>query len=514
MTGGPASVLGPLRMQIRGETAKFDAQSPLLHLLGVVLPRSLRTAIALSALAALSPAIHGCTEAAHAQRSPIPAVRVAPGTIDEPDVVEEAIGDAVQIPAPQLPGSQPSVVGIAPADPTPTAGSTYPVYPPAPLVYPADPNGDPIFGLDVAIEDPSGSSLRSLHAAFRRAERGEGQARIVVYGASHVASDTWTSMTRRLLQQRFGDAGHGFVLPAAPWRHYRHDGVTVESPRRGWEARRYYRGQSTPERFGLAGVAVETDAAAWGRVTSSRQNASRYELFYESQPGGGSFDVIIDGQLVTRVPTNAPMPIGAYQTFTTSDGPHTFEVRPHGNGRVKLYGVAVERETPGVILDTLGINGARAASQLQWEETLYQEHLRRRMPDLIVLAYGTNESGDDEQPIQAYEAQLRQVVERAQRTVPTASCLLVGPSDRPIVARDGTATPRPRTFEVIAVQRRVARDYGCGFFDLVGFGGGPLHMMQWSAASPAWGASDHIHYTRRAYDRLGQVIANALVSGY
>jgi lysophospholipase L1-like esterase len=214
------------------------------------------------------------------------------------------------------------------------------------------------------------------------------------------------------------------------------------------------------------------------------------------------------------VPTDAPQPISAYQTFAVPDGPHTFEVRAHGDGRVKLYGVAVEREAPGVILDTLGINGARAASQLSWDEALYQEHLRRRAPDLVVLAYGTNESGDDNQPIQRYEADLRQVVERMQRTVPTASCLLVGPSDRPVLARDGTAAPRARTFDVIAVQRRVARDYGCGFFDLVAFGGGPLHMLQWSAASPAWGASDRIHFTRRAYDRLGQVIANALVAGY
>ncbi|MBX7194790.1 MAG: hypothetical protein K1X94_22230 [Sandaracinaceae bacterium] len=475
----------------------------------------LRMALALSALTALGGAIgglattaSGCSEPAHAQRSPIPAMRVAPGTDDEPEVVEEDLDDAVQIPATPTPS------GATSADPAPDLSATYPVYPPPPAVYPVDAEGNPIYGLDVAVEDPSGSSLRGFHAALRRAERGEGQARIVVYGASHVASDTWTGMARRVLQQRFGDAGHGFVLPAAPWRHYRHEGVIVESPRRGWEARRYYRGQSAPERFGLAGVAVETDDAAWGRVTTSHQNASRYELFYEAQPGGGTFDVIIDGQLVQRVPTNAPVNLGAYQLFTLEDGAHTFEVRPHGDGRVKLYGVAVEREAPGVVLDTLGINGSRAASQLQWDEALYQEHLRRRMPDLVVLAYGTNESGDDEQPIQSYEAQLRQVVERMQRTVPTASCLLVGPSDRPILARDGSATPRPRTFEVIAVQRRVARDYGCGFFDLVAFGGGPLHMMQWAASSPAWGASDHIHFTRRAYDRLGQVIANALVATY
>ncbi len=458
--------------------------------------------LAALAVLACTPALHGCTEAAHAQRAEPRAIVHA-----EPEVIDEPIEAATLVPAPAAPAV------VAPEEPA-TLAATYPLYPPAPTVYPLDAEGNPVFGIDIPVEDPRGSALRSFHAALRRAERGEGQARVVVYGASHVASDTWTSMTRRLLQARFGDAGHGFVLPAAPWRNYRHDGVTVESPRRGWEARRYYRGQSAPERFGLAGVAVETDSPAWGRVTTSHSNASRYELFYEVQPGGGTFDVIIDGQLTTRVPTAAPTNIGAYQLFSLPDGPHTFEVRPHGDGRVKLYGVAVERETPGVVLDTLGINGARAASQLQWDESLYQEHLRRRMPDLVILAYGTNESGDDEQPIERYEADLRAVVERMQRTVPTASCLLVGPSDRPIVARDGSAAPRARTFEVIAAQRRVAREYGCGFFDLVLFGGGPLHMMQWSAASPAWGASDHIHFTRRAYDRLGQVVANALVASY
>ncbi|GAB4203581.1 MAG: SGNH/GDSL hydrolase family protein [Sandaracinaceae bacterium] len=477
----------------------------------------LRTFAVLALVGAVAPA-QGCSEAALAQRAPAAARAPAsagegggPLLADEegpqvgPDeeIVEDdtmAPGGAARLAADEIPAG---------------FESTYPVYPPAPTVYPLDAEGNPIFGLDIGIEDVSGAALRSFHAALRRAERGEGQARIVVYGAAHVASDTWTGMARRLLQERFGNAGHGFVLPAAPWRNYRHQGVRVESPLRLWETHRFRTGQSVPERFGLAGVAVETaDARAFGRVITDDQTASRYELFYEAQPGGGTFDVLIDGQLAGRVPTHAPQPIGAYQTFTVADGSHTFEVRPHGDGRVKLYGVAVEREAPGVILDTLGINGARAASQLQWDEALYQEHLRRRMPDLVVLAYGTNESGDDNQPIQRYEADLRQVVERMQRTVPTASCLLIGPSDRPVIARDGSAAPRARTFEVIAVQRRIAREYGCGFFDLVAFGGGPLHMLQWSAASPAWGASDRIHFTRRAYDRLGQVIANALVAGY
>src|SRR5262245_30465793 len=41
-------------------------------------------------------------------------------------------------------------------------------------------DGLPIFGVDIPIEDTSGTALRSFHAALRRAASGEGQARIVV----------------------------------------------------------------------------------------------------------------------------------------------------------------------------------------------------------------------------------------------------------------------------------------------------------------------------------------------
>jgi len=175
--------------------------------------------------------------------------------------------------------------------------------------------------------------------------------------------------------------------------------------------------------------------------------------------------------------------------------------------------MALERERPGVIVDTLGINGARARYHLMWEDQLYREHLRRRNPDLVVLAYGTNESGDD-QSIALYEAQLRQVVSRVRETVPNASCLLIGPSDRPTRLEDGTYEDRPRTAQLIEAQHRVAVEMGCGFFDLVAFMGGPLSMVTWATTEPAYGSSDHVHFTRTGYERLGNVLLDALLEGF
>lgn len=369
-----------------------------------------------------------------------------------------------------------------------------------------------VYGEPISLFDPGGAALSSFHRALRRAEAGEGQARVLVYGASHVAADSFTHVIREGLQARFGNAGHGFILPARGWRYYRHRGIGVESSRR-WNALRVRASTRDVDHLGLYGIAMVSDSARdWGRLDLGQQTASRFELYYWRQPGGGDVDVYLDGRRVRRLSTEAAEPGPDYAVFNAEDAHHVFEVRIRGNGPVRLFGVSMEREVPGAIVDTLGINGARASSHLYWEEALYRAHLRRRDPSLVVLAYGTNESGDDS-PIEDYEATLRSVVARVRSTVPNASCLLIGPSDRPAREND-EVVDRPRTHQVIDAQRRVSRDFGCAFFDLVAFGGGPLHMVEWAAAEPPFAQRDLVHYTHRGYRRLGEVLFDALMADF
>jgi len=193
-------------------------------------------------------------------------------------------------------------------------------------------------------------------------------------------------------------------------------------------------------------------------------------------------------------------------------------VRAHGDGPVRLFGLSVEHATPGVVLDTLGIPGARVRYHLHWEDSVYREHLARRQPDLVVLAYGTNESGDDDVPLETYEARLRKVLVRVRQTVPNASCLLIGPSDRPVRVEEKNAPisyePRPRTGQLVEVQRRVSAELGCGFFDLVAFMGGEMSMLRWVAAEPPLGTPDYVHFTRAGYEHLSEVLYEALMARY
>ena len=86
----------------------------------------------------------------------------------------------------------------------------------APAAAPAPPvAADPETGF---LTDRSGA-LIPFYAALEKVEtkqRGS-LVRILHFGDSPVTADQITADVRSLLQERFGDAGHGFVLAAKPW---------------------------------------------------------------------------------------------------------------------------------------------------------------------------------------------------------------------------------------------------------------------------------------------------------
>ncbi len=372
-------------------------------------------------------------------------------------------------------------------------------------------------GRFVSIEDPGGKALSRFHDALRRAEKGKGRARILFYGDSHIARDRYPGIIRRELQERFGDGGSGFVPIVAPFTHYRHEDLVI-APLGDWKRLRIL-GRARPGPCGVFGIAAEAEDEAVGFVRHKRRSglgsrATHYDLFYLKQPGGGTMEVRIDGGEPRVIPTAGKSSRLGFELIKVRDGAHELRVRTLGKGPVRLFGASVERYRPGVIVDTLGIPGARARHQLPWSPSVQRAHLRRLAPDLFVLAYGTNESGSQRYPIKVYERDLRTLVERIKASLPRASCLLVGPSDLPEKQDDGTWAPRARTLEIAKIQRHIAAELGCGFFDTVAFMGGHGSMPAWVEHDPPLAREDYVHFTREGYERLAAVLGKALLEGY
>ena len=68
--------------------------------------------------------------------------------------------------------------------------------------------------------------------------------------------------------------------------------------------------------------------------------------------------------------------------------PHEVTVTAAGNGEVRLFDAWTSiAAQAGVVVDTLGINGAQIFTPLRWSESCFAEHLAHAAPDLVILAY-------------------------------------------------------------------------------------------------------------------------------
>jgi lysophospholipase L1-like esterase len=235
-------------------------------------------------------------------------------------------------------------------------------------------------------------------------------------------------------------------------------------------------------------------------AVSGRAN---YQVWYRLPDTSAGFQV--------RVDSGEPHPAAG------SPGPDVLHLEIEGaadgelelvqfSGGPQLMGVVVESQQPGVVLDTLGINGARVATPLAWSEAGWAPIVKARAPELVVLAYGTNEVVASEDP-KRYEGQFEAVLERIRRVAPQFDCLLVGPTD----VGQSSGGSHPRVAQIDDLERRTAARLGCRYFSVFDAMGGEGGNARWAEERPPLAQGDHVHLTQAGYEKLGERIATLVL---
>ena len=162
-------------------------------------------------------------------------------------------------------------------------------------------------------------------------------------------------------------------------------------------------------------------------------------------------------------------------------------------GSVRLFGVSAEKAGPGIVYDSLGLNGASiAVLSRMFNERHWAEELQHRDPQLVIVNYGTNEADFAAFVDGPYEKELREAIRRIHAALPKVSVLVMSPMDRGYHGPRGIET-MPTIPRIVAIQRRVARETGCGFFDTFAAMGGEGTMARWNTATPRLVTADLIH---------------------
>jgi lysophospholipase L1-like esterase len=170
------------------------------------------------------------------------------------------------------------------------------------------------------------------------------------------------------------------------------------------------------------------------------------------------------------------------------------------------------REAPAVTFDALGINGARAVRLTSWSEHAFAVQVARRRPDLIILAYGTNEVTDNNWSVESYQRMFAGILRRFRRSAPQASLLVIAPPDRAVRARARGWQSVSKMPALIEAQRRAAIEVGAAVWSAYGAMGGAGSMRNW--VGQGLGQADHVHLTRMGYARLGDMFYQDIITSY
>jgi len=252
--------------------------------------------------------------------------------------------------------------------------------------------------------------------------------------------------------------------------------------------------------YGLGGVSFTGKPGAWSKIALRDPGQTRLVLHYVGQPGSGKVRITAGDVHIATLDTSMPQKTAAHETWRIPAEAQEFEIEIE-DAPVRLFCVEFLKDSDGVIYSSLGLNGTWAGV-LAWymNGPHWSDQLKEARPDLVVLNYGTNESGFPKYVDSTYVKDVREIVRRIRTALPATPILVMSPMDRGVRESGGTIGTISALPRLVQKQAQVATETGCAFFNTFEAMGGSGTMGRWYQAEPRMVSADFIHRCRPAQE--------------
>jgi lysophospholipase L1-like esterase len=361
-------------------------------------------------------------------------------------------------------------------------------------------------------------ALATFHARLRAP--GREPIHILQIGDSHTSADAIGNGLRAPLQARFGNGGRGVLAAGRPYSNYVTWNVTAAQSA-GWTATSWTGATSASPAPGLSGF-IQTARGA-GETIGLTADApehmfDRLTICALTGPGAGAIEIRL-GETVQSWALEAARPGALCRSLDAPLPAASAWIATRDDRPVSLASIGAFRRGGGAIVSNLGVIGAQLAHFGRGDDKLLRAELAGYRPDLIILAFGTNEGFDSRVTADAYEAGLRAQIARIRRLAGSSvPILLLGAPDaatRDPAAAGGACGGGYYTPALLGAirerQRIVARALGLAFWDWEAAMGGRCASRAWHRAGLM--RDDHIHFNRDGGERIGRMLFADLISG-
>ncbi len=347
---------------------------------------------------------------------------------------------------------------------------------------------------------------------------------ILQIGDSHTAADFMTGELRRLLQARYGDGGAGYMSAGRPHLGVRSAAFRINASD-GWSYEALQKSVDVVK-FWLSGfnAIAKKDGEAISFRSDTPVNFDRIEIQALRQPEGGTIEIRLDGVLQSEVDlageAREPVVIQLLPERAATDRVREIKLTTKGEGVVNLSSVAVYNRQSGIAYNSVGFPGATVDILNKFDEVIFENELKRLEPQIVVLAFGTNEGFNDALELDRYRQNYEQAINKIRRALPNAEIVMMAPPDaaRGIKKSDADGdrkTPPAKAARqdgdcgdwqtpinlnrVRDVQEQIAKRYKLVYWNWASIMPAECGADRWASMSPPLVAKDRVHFTMEGY---------------
>jgi len=338
--------------------------------------------------------------------------------------------------------------------------------------------------------------------------------RVAHYGDSAIEGDYITADIREVLQNKFGGNGAGWLGITSQDNTFRQTTKHTFS-QDNWETAALYKSNPKNIPLGISGEAFTPKGNAWVQyeTTSFKRTLKDFSIvkLYYSNAKSSQIYYSFDG--------------GAKQSVALKLGSSVQELILKPSSRAKsikiefpladqatFYGVSLENE-PGVYTDNLPLRGNTGVDLGTLQPNMLKDFGKYLDYKLIILEFGLNIAGSRQTNYDWYEKEMVKVINNLKAAFPKTSFLMISVQDKSMKKGSNFVTD-PAILKLIESQKNIARETDIAYWSLFDAMGGENSMHSWVNANPPLASADHIHFNPTGAQKVGNMVAEALLEKY
>jgi lysophospholipase L1-like esterase len=349
---------------------------------------------------------------------------------------------------------------------------------------------------------------------FRQRTYNDRKISIIHIGDSHIQADFMTNIVRRNLQQYFGNAGRGLVVPGRVAGTNEPFNI-ISGSQVKWNSKRASHMEIAMP-IGIGATTIQTNLPG-ARLDIAMNDLwldygfNSVTLFYQKDIS--SFEFLITDSVHTQLGIIKSFGEDPFVNYSRLHLPHN--VRSISIEAIKtsaeqsqatIFGLEFENGKNGILYHAIGANGAK---YVHYDAAQYFARQTTALkPALFIISLGTNEAIDYPYLDRHFTERIDRLVNTLRLNNPLAKFLLVTPPD----AFRKRSKPNPGIRLIRDKILEYAVENGLAFYDSYKVMGGENSAALWREAGLL--RSDGVHFTKDGYIHQGNLFFSALLKSY